>query len=460
MNQNKCINCKYYNSSRRNDQGLARCSKHPFWVKDDGACQSFEMSEPVVEKKKDSRRGIMGLFRKKKDPQEEFLKLFNEALQDAKENAQTVGTLFNTQQPDRSDFGLSETNPIFGGSLSRTENYLSRLCTKDGRKFTWARSGEVRATVRGQKDVGEDIYTLYLNGEKYTDLYFVLYVGESEFPPAGLYFCDDDIDWDLKREALEKGVTVEQLIEIRQMVEENEKLKLKMEEEFKQAAAIKAQPVKNKYPAFSLESELQNPIFAFLSNTDFDLVVAYEYCHKEELSFKKRNKDSCCSESYTKESCFDLLYKIENEERQPLSGAEKSTADLQKEAAERGLELEQLIEIRTMEKENTELKWQMRVKALKSIAEQATKAQADLPKFDLSVEWKNIIFRQIANKFGMLVAYEITHFHECYFQEQQLQTTSEPVIEEPELLFCRKCGTQLLLDSAFCYKCGTKVESI
>ena len=52
MNQKKCINCKYYNSDRRNEEGLARCSKHPFWVKDDEACDSFEtdyeMKEPII----------------------------------------------------------------------------------------------------------------------------------------------------------------------------------------------------------------------------------------------------------------------------------------------------------------------------------------------------------------------------------------------------------------------------
>lgn len=42
MNQKKCINCKYYNGGRRNEEGLARCARHPFWVKDDEACESFE----------------------------------------------------------------------------------------------------------------------------------------------------------------------------------------------------------------------------------------------------------------------------------------------------------------------------------------------------------------------------------------------------------------------------------
>jgi hypothetical protein len=245
------------------------------------------------------------------------------------------------------------------------------------------------------------------------------------------------------------------------MEEENRKLKQKTEQDFKQTASLKSEPVKNKYPTFSLETELQNPVFSFLVNTDFDLVTAYEYCHKEELNFKKREKDSLCTEPYTEALCFDLLHQIENDERQKSSSKnEKSMADLQKEAEERGLELRQLIEVRTMEKENAELRWKMRLEELKAIAKQAVKVQADFPEFDLRAEWESLTFRKITKKLGMLVAYEITHFYEHHFQEQQSQETPPPVVENTERLFCRKCGTQLLLDSAFCSKCGTKVETL
>lgn len=173
----------------------------------------------------------MGWFnrkKKKQKQQEEFFKLLGDALQTANENAQSVGNdIFNRQDPDRKDFGRCEAHPIFTSSLVGTESYLSRLCTKDGSKFTWSGYTSIRATVRGHKDVGEDVYTLYLNGEKYTNIYVVPYVGESKFPPAGLYFCDDDTDWDLEREAFGKGITVAQLLELRKLEEEvkNEKLK-------------------------------------------------------------------------------------------------------------------------------------------------------------------------------------------------------------------------------------------
>ena len=38
----RCCICKFYNSDRRNENGQARCTKHPFWVKDNEACDSYE----------------------------------------------------------------------------------------------------------------------------------------------------------------------------------------------------------------------------------------------------------------------------------------------------------------------------------------------------------------------------------------------------------------------------------
>lgn len=40
-----------------------------------------------------------------------------------------------------------------------------------------------------------------------------------------------------------------------------------------------------------------------------------------------------------------------------------------------------------------------------------------------------------------------------------IESENESILDQPEeKLFCRKCGTQLPLDSHFCFKCGTKVE--
>lgn len=40
-----CVYCIHYNKERRNADGLARCSKHPFWVKKDDTCDSFKFKD-------------------------------------------------------------------------------------------------------------------------------------------------------------------------------------------------------------------------------------------------------------------------------------------------------------------------------------------------------------------------------------------------------------------------------
>jgi len=44
-------------------------------------------------------------------------------------------------------------------------------------------------------------------------------------------------------------------------------------------------------------------------------------------------------------------------------------------------------------------------------------------------------------------------------QEEKLSTPTIIEVDQAEKLFCRRCGTQLPLDSDFCFKCGTKVET-
>ena len=95
-----------------------------------------------------------------------------------------------------------------------------------GKESSFTLPATIRATVGDYEDVGEDVYMLYWNGKAYTKLYFVLYVGDSKFPPADLYFYGDDTDWDIEREAFEKGLTAAQLREIRRMEEENNNIEI------------------------------------------------------------------------------------------------------------------------------------------------------------------------------------------------------------------------------------------
>ena len=94
-----------------------------------------------------------------------------------------------------------------------------------------------------------------------------------------------------EEEALEKGVSVEQLKEIRKMEKENAELKRQMEEQERKENANKlysqwmeqAEKAKAVYPSFDLRSEMQNPQFVNLLRSNIDVRTAYEVIHKDDI---------------------------------------------------------------------------------------------------------------------------------------------------------------------------------
>ena len=94
-----------------------------------------------------------------------------------------------------------------------------------------------------------------------------------------------------EEEALEKGLTVDQLKEIRKMEKENAELKRQMEEQNRRDGANKlyaqwmnqANEVKGIYPSFNLEAEMQNPQFINLLRSNVDVRTAYEVIHKDDI---------------------------------------------------------------------------------------------------------------------------------------------------------------------------------
>jgi hypothetical protein len=94
-----------------------------------------------------------------------------------------------------------------------------------------------------------------------------------------------------EQEALEKGITVEQLKEIRKMEKENADLKRQMEEQNRKENANKvyaqwmeqADKAKQVYPSFDLRAEMQNPKFVDLLRSNIDVRTAYEVIHKDDI---------------------------------------------------------------------------------------------------------------------------------------------------------------------------------
>ena len=94
-----------------------------------------------------------------------------------------------------------------------------------------------------------------------------------------------------EEEALEKGVTVEQLKEIKKMERENAELRKMMDEKNKREEASKqyaqwmqqAEQAKSIYPNLDLNQEAQNPQFRRLLNSGVDVATAYKAIHMDEL---------------------------------------------------------------------------------------------------------------------------------------------------------------------------------
>lgn len=107
----------------------------------------------------------------------------------------------------------------------------------------------------------------------------------------GLNKAIEEDDSFFEDEALERGITVEQLKEIRKMERENAELKRQMQEHETQEKASKiyaswmdqAEKTKSVYPTFDLNSEMQNPKFVDLLRSNIDVRTAYEVLHKDEI---------------------------------------------------------------------------------------------------------------------------------------------------------------------------------
>ena len=100
-----------------------------------------------------------------------------------------------------------------------------------------------------------------------------------------------DDDSYFEEEALEKGMTVKQLKEIKAMERENAELRRQMQERQSKENANKlyagwmqqAEEAKKIYPGFDMRTEMNNPQFLALLRSNIDVKTAYEVIHKDEI---------------------------------------------------------------------------------------------------------------------------------------------------------------------------------
>ena len=94
-----------------------------------------------------------------------------------------------------------------------------------------------------------------------------------------------------EEEALERGISVKQLKEIKAMERENADLRRQMQEQERKENADKlyaswmqqADSIKQVYPGFDMRAEMENPKFVDLLRSNIDMRTAYEVLHKDEI---------------------------------------------------------------------------------------------------------------------------------------------------------------------------------
>ena len=145
----------------------------------------------------------------------------------------------------------------------------------------------IKNRLKGQKETVERYEALAPTLETLAKKYGV---DASDINALNKAIEEDDAYYE--EEALEKGVTVEQLKQFKKMERENAELKkMRDEQNAKEAAEKKvagwmeeSKQVKAIYPQFDLRSELQNPQFADLLRVPgVDVRTAYELTHKDEI---------------------------------------------------------------------------------------------------------------------------------------------------------------------------------
>ena len=145
----------------------------------------------------------------------------------------------------------------------------------------------IKNRLKGQKETVEKYEALAPTLETLAKKYGI---DVSDIDALNKAIEEDDAYYE--EEALEKGVTVEQLKQFKKMERENTELKkLRDEKNAREAAEKKvagwmeeSKQVKAIYPQFDLKSEMQNPKFVDLLRVPgVDVRTAYELTHKDDI---------------------------------------------------------------------------------------------------------------------------------------------------------------------------------
>ena len=182
--------------------------------------------------------------------------------------------------------GVTSTAPQSKTTEDRNAKYEAFI--KEHKDLDDARiQSLMQKRVKDYKEVSEKhqktVPVLELLGRKYG-------VDASDIDALTKAMNDDDSYFE--QEAMEKGISVEQLKEFKKMEKENAELRKARDEQARKENADRlyakwtqeAEATKMVYPNFNLETEVRNnPKFVELLRNNIDVRSAYEVTHKDEI---------------------------------------------------------------------------------------------------------------------------------------------------------------------------------
>lgn len=205
-------------------------------------------------------------------------------------NANPLANVKYGIQDDSSGEGAEQTADAQKADTVSTEDRASRFEALIKGEFKDLYDARVQDTVqkrlKGSKDTVEKYNSLMPTIEMLAKKYGV---DAQDIEGINKAIVEDDAYYE--EEALEKGITVQQLKDIKKMERENSELKKQMNEQRARENADRlyaswmeqAKGAKSVYPSFDLKTELSNPQFVNLVRNNVDVRTAYEVIHKDEI---------------------------------------------------------------------------------------------------------------------------------------------------------------------------------
>lgn len=203
----------------------------------------------------------------------------------AKNNNPLADVKYGIQEDDAQAANVQNQGDVAPPEVDRNAEFAKFQKEYKAEFDAWAQD-TIQKRLKSTKDIVDKYNALTPMFEALSSKYGV----DASDPEAIMKAIEEDDSY-YEDEAMEKGISVEELKRIRKIERENADLKQQMNEEKNRERANQlykswmeqADSTKTIYPQFDLETEMQNPRFVDLIRNNVDVKTAYEVVHKDDI---------------------------------------------------------------------------------------------------------------------------------------------------------------------------------